>query len=198
MTSQDPRQGRDEEPDFDRRWQELAGELGQALPPDLQNWAQGGAGPPGPDSAGGAPRQPGGPGPQGRADGAAGPGRGGRGHVVWGADPEALGQGQGAASPPPPGPRDWAPPEADEHFEPPEPPPVFTGHPLVALGWIAFLGGLAAVFAWAILGAVRMPTSWARLGLLAMVAGAAVLISRLPRRGGPEAPDQADEDLYDP
>jgi hypothetical protein len=149
---------------FDQRWEELSQELGDSLPQDLQDWAKA-SGPP-------APRN--------------------RGHVVWGADPAALeSDGAGVSPPPPPGPRDWAPPDEDDHFEPPDPPPILAGDPVVVVAWVALLGGILTVLAWAVLGG-RIPVSWARAGLVVLLVGAGVLISRLPRRRPP------DEDLYGP
>jgi hypothetical protein len=116
---------------------------------------------------------------------------GGR-RVVWGADPAEL----RAAAAEPPGPRDWSPPEEDDHFIPPDPPPLLGGNPIVAVGWIALLGGIAAVLAWAILGPRIVPVLWARGGLVLFLVGAGLLISRLPRRRSPEGDDPywTDED----
>jgi hypothetical protein len=142
------------EPDFDRRWAELADQLDESLPSDLKDWAT--------DSSR---------------------------RVVWGPDPAAF----GAAADPsadavpsapehvtPPGPRDWAPPEEDEHFIPPDPPPILAGQPVVVIAWVALLGGVLTLLARAILGAA-VPILWARIGLAAVVIGAALLIARLPR-----------------
>jgi hypothetical protein len=104
----------------------------------------------------------------------------GGGRVVWGADPAAL-EATGS------GPRDWSPPEEDEHFEPPDPPPVLGGNPVVVLAWTLLLAGLVAMFAWAAFQS-HVPVLAARGGLVATVVGAGVLISRLPsgrRQDGP-------------
>ncbi|MDR0593762.1 MAG: hypothetical protein LBG60_11005 [Bifidobacteriaceae bacterium] len=173
--SGDRREGDNPAPDFDARWRELAAELDQALPPDLQDWA-----------AGSGARQ-------GRAD---------SGHVVWAGDPDAdepdwsgdladLEAVEGSLDPPAGsvhGPRDWSPPEADEHFEPPDPPPVLGGDPVVVLGWIGLAGGLAVVFAWAMFGAL-VPAWLARGGLLAIAAGTAALIWKMPHRRDPDDTD---------
>ncbi|MDR1392478.1 MAG: hypothetical protein LBJ62_00685 [Bifidobacteriaceae bacterium] len=184
------------EPDFDRRWQDLAQQISQELPPDLQHWVS--AGPSG------------------------GPLGGDRGHVVWGTDPDGWppaedslddaapqvgGSGRSGPEQPEPdwsaepgsdippgqfippsaasGPRDWIPPEEDDHFEPPEAPPVLAGNPVVIASWVGLLGGIALVFGWVMFGG-RMPVVWAHLGLVFIVGGAAALISRLPRGRPPD------------
>jgi hypothetical protein len=86
------------------------------------------------------------------------------------------------------GPRDWSPPEADEHFEPPDPPPALGGDPVIVLGWIGLIGGLLLVFAWAGLGSA-MPIWLARGGLVAIVAGAAGLIWKMPHQRDPDDDD---------
>jgi hypothetical protein len=189
----------DSAPDFDARWQELAAELGQSLPPDLQDWVTGGTadGPAGSsdDQSAATPRRQ--PGARSNPDTATG------GHVVWAAEPPDAdspdGSERSAVRDPEVfeglldsaddtvvyGPRDWSPPEAEDHFEPPEPPPVLGGDPLVTLGWIALIAGLAVVFAWAMFRTLA-PSWLARAGLLAIVAGAAALIWKMPHRRDPE------------
>ncbi|MDR1189185.1 MAG: hypothetical protein LBK95_17340 [Bifidobacteriaceae bacterium] len=187
----------DSAPDFDARWQELAAELGQSLPADLQEWAAGQS----PDD-----RRPSAQSPANRSSA-------GSNHVVWSGGPDGngltdhddqtddsdwsadlheLGQLErsldSGADTPLYGPRDWSPAGADEHFEPPEPPPALGGDPMVVLGWIGLIGGLVVVFAWAMAGAL-VPVWLARGGLVAIVAGTAALIWKMPHRRDPEDRD---------
>ncbi|MDR1799719.1 MAG: hypothetical protein LBR19_07565 [Bifidobacteriaceae bacterium] len=149
---------------FAERWEELAAELEGELPQDLLAW---------PDQAAGFGSQV-----VWEADGDDAPGEAADG--LDGLDDRA-----GLAQPAAPagaGPRDWvAPPEEEGHFEPPEPPPVFSGNPLVILAWVLVVGGLGCLFVWA----ARFETMdpWvSRVGLVALVAGLALLIWRLPKR----------------
>ncbi|MDR2564772.1 MAG: hypothetical protein LBC97_01685 [Bifidobacteriaceae bacterium] len=180
----------DQAPDFDARWRELAEELAPSLPPDLHEWASGQ--------------------PHGNTQG----GKGGQGgHVVWAPqagedadldDPDGSGAPDWSgdladlekvedsldsdADTPVYGPRDWSPAEVEEHFEPPDPPPALAGDPLLVLAWIGLVGGLAAVFAWAIVGS-WIPEWLPRAGLLGIVAGAATLIWKMPHTRDPEDDD---------
>ncbi|MDR1152985.1 MAG: hypothetical protein LBK72_11060 [Bifidobacteriaceae bacterium] len=90
-----------------------------------------------------------------------------------------------ADSPPsptsPPGPRDWATVETEEHFEPPVPPPVTAGEPLLVVAWVATFVALVGL---AIVVVARVPTPWfvpRALGLLG-IAGIATLIWRMPHK----------------
>jgi len=87
------------------------------------------------------------------------------------------------------GPRDWvAPPEADEHFEPPEPPPVFAGDPGLILAWFGLIGGLVAVIVWAV--ARHSIDVWvARFGVIAAVLGLGLLLWRMPHSRDPDHSD---------
>jgi uncharacterized membrane protein len=68
------------------------------------------------------------------------------------------------------------------------------GNPIVIVGWIALLGGLLTLLARAIFGSA-VPVGWAQIGLVVFVAGAALLISRLPRRR--QLDDYLDDDPND-
>jgi hypothetical protein len=109
------------------------------------------------------------------------------GHAL-GADSGKAAYDPGAHDPGAYGPRDWSPPETEEHFEPPDPPPALGGDPLIVLGWIGLIGGLAIVFAWAIVGPL-VPVWLARAGLIGIVAGAAALNWKMPHRRDPEDRD---------
>ena len=86
------------------------------------------------------------------------------------------------------GPRDWAAPEVDEHFEPPEAPPVLAGDPSLTLAWIGLVGGLVAIIVWAV--ASSTIDVWvARFGLLGAVLGLGLLLWRMPHRRDPENTD---------
>jgi hypothetical protein len=47
------------------------------------------------------------------------------------------------------------------------------------MGWLGLLGGLAVIFVWAVLGSA-IPAWLSRAGLVAIVAGAAVLVWKMP------------------
>ncbi|MDR0432205.1 MAG: hypothetical protein LBH48_02680 [Bifidobacteriaceae bacterium] len=82
---------------------------------------------------------------------------------------------------PPPGPRDWAEVEDEGHFEPPEPPPVTAGEPLLVLAWAATFGGLLGLAAVVVF---HLDVPWfvpRALGLLG-AAGIATLIWRMPHK----------------
>ncbi|MDR1823811.1 MAG: hypothetical protein LBR27_00490 [Bifidobacteriaceae bacterium] len=153
--------GRNQDDGFAERWEELAAELEGELPHDLLEW---------PDQA-----------------------EGFGSHVVWEAadDREGAADDAPAGEAAPAGPRDWvAPPEDEGHFVPPEPPPVFSGQPLVIFAWILVGGGLAALFYWAARFEALSP--WiGRGGIIALVAGLALLVWRLPKSRTP-APGEDD------
>ncbi|MCL2802811.1 MAG: hypothetical protein FWD29_02470 [Micrococcales bacterium] len=104
--------------------------------------------------------------------------------------PEVLSDDE-AGFPPEPtlaGPRDWEAPEVEEHFEPPEAPPVLGGDPGLTLGWIALVGGVLTAVVWTIVRPALDPiVAW--MGLAAAVGGGAFLIWRMPHRRDPEDDD---------
>lgn len=214
MSGDQPRPGgRDEPtPDFDARWRELAEELDRSLPPDLRDWVDGR-----PQNArakdGQAahaaaqdPVQASDPDdtdqPDERTGGAGTPFAGGR--IVWaasvgGADGiewsesfEDLEDVEDSLTPEKDGrslgPRDWIPPAVEDHFEPPDAPPVLDGNPILVLSWIGLIGGLTLVFGWAMFGAA-FPAWLARAGLVAIVAGVAGLIWKMPHDRDPDQDD---------
>jgi hypothetical protein len=117
-------------------------------------------------------------------------------HVVHPAQPPELSPvvfPDDAAPPDPvdlalPGPRDWEAAELDEHFEPPDAPPVLAGDPSLILAWVGLVGGLVAIIVWAV--ASSTIDVWvARFGLLASVLGLGMLLWRMPHRRDPESTD---------
>ena len=76
-------------------------------------------------------------------------------------------------------PRGWVAPELDEHFEPPEPGPVFGGDPLLTMAWIAVVGPLVllvvSVVAWR-----DIPSIALRIAGVAFLVGLGVLFWRMP------------------
>lgn len=160
MTERSP----DNDDSFDARWNALAKELEESLPSDLAF-------------------------PGDRPSRSEPP----RGHVVHPAQPAELDDPDddelGAGPLAPAGPRDWeAGPQVEEHFEPPDPPPVLDGNPAVILGWVFALGGFLGMFAWA-----AMRDTWSvwlgRGALAALVAGIAILVWRMPHRRDPDDHD---------
>ncbi|MDR2372589.1 MAG: hypothetical protein LBD77_00500 [Bifidobacteriaceae bacterium] len=111
---------------------------------------------------------------------------------VWSTDLSGLEQVADAldspAEAPPLGPRSWSPPGLEDHFEPPDPPPVLGGDPIIVMGWIGLIGGLLIVFGWAMFGSL-IPAWLARSGLVAIMAGAAALIWKMPHHRDPEDTD---------
>ena len=86
------------------------------------------------------------------------------------------------------GPRDWEAPAESDRFEPPEAPPVMAGDPLLNLAWVALVGGLLALIAWAV--APGSLDVWVgRFGLLVALAGLGVLVWRMPHHRDPEDTD---------
>jgi len=86
------------------------------------------------------------------------------------------------------GPRDWEAPEESDRFEPPDPPPVLSGDPSLTLAWVALVGGLLAIIAWAV--APGSLDVWvARFGLVATLLGIGVLVWRMPHQRDPEDTD---------
>jgi hypothetical protein len=80
-------------------------------------------------------------------------------------------------------PRSWAPDpdveEAEDHFVPPEPEPVFGGDPLLTMAWCAVIGApvllLVVAIAWR-----DVPTWVLQAAGAAFVAGAGLLLWRMP------------------
>ncbi|WP_229758571.1 DUF805 domain-containing protein [Peterkaempfera bronchialis] len=100
----------------------------------------------------------------------------------------------GSGSPvsgPPPGPRDWDAPQDpdDDHFVPPEPPPLPRGDTTTTFAWIAVLGGPALLLFSAL--AWRDISGWpALLGVVAFIGGFVTLVARMRDR------DEDDEDPH--
>ncbi|MBB1255283.1 hypothetical protein [Streptomyces alkaliterrae] len=91
------------------------------------------------------------------------------------------------------GPRDWQPaepPEEDDHFVPPEPPPLPKLDTAAKFAWLAVLGGPALLFGSVLLG---LSMSWwvVTLGVGGFLGGFATLVARM--RDGRD-----DEDWEDP
>jgi hypothetical protein len=84
-------------------------------------------------------------------------------------------------APPPPGPRDWELAAAqDDHYEPPEPPPIPRGDLTSQLAWAGvLLGPVFLLFA----GLFWRDVSrlWLALATVAFIAGFVVLVMRLPQ-----------------
>ena len=76
-------------------------------------------------------------------------------------------------------PRGWVAPEVDEHFEPPDPDPVFGGDPLLTMAWIAVVGPLVllvvSVVAWR-----DIPSIALRIAGATFLVGLGVLFWRMP------------------
>jgi hypothetical protein len=76
-------------------------------------------------------------------------------------------------------PRGWVEVEVDEHFEPPDPGPVFGGDPLLTMAWIAVVGPLVllllAVLAWR-----DIPSIALQVAAVCFLIGVGVLVWRLP------------------
>ncbi|MDR1634740.1 MAG: hypothetical protein LBS27_07460 [Bifidobacteriaceae bacterium] len=183
----------DSRADFDARWQELAQELSPAIPPDLQDWASKRTDQ-APSSASHLVWSPDlADHDFEEADDLDEPDAGEYlDDADWSRDLSDLAQIEDSLSPGDAlatyGPRDWSPPEVEDHFEPPDPPPALAGDPFIVLGWIGLIGGIAAVFAWAIIGPL-VPNWLGRAGLVAIVAGAAALIWKMPHSRDPEDTD---------
>ncbi len=101
-----------------------------------------------------------------------------------GADPEPP-------EPPELGPRDWEAPEdeEDDHFVPPEPPPLPQSDMTTKLAWVAVLGGPLLLIGTVLL--QRDMTWWiATLGIGGFLGGFATLVARMR--------DGEDDDWVDP
>ncbi len=78
--------------------------------------------------------------------------------------------------------------DADEHFVPPDPGPVFGGDPLLTMAWLAAAG--MPLFLLVVLVAWRgAPTGLIQAAAVVFVLGVAVLVWRMPHRRDPEDDD---------
>jgi hypothetical protein len=82
--------------------------------------------------------------------------------------------------PAPAGPRDWELADTEEHFEPPEPPPLPHGDLTSRLAWAAVIAGPAFLL-YAGLFWREVSRLWLVLAALGFVAGFVVLVMRLPQ-----------------
>jgi len=91
-----------------------------------------------------------------------------------------------------PDPRSWSPDpevaEAEDHFTPPDPPPVLGGDPLLTMAWAAAVGVpvllLVAIVVWR-----DMPGIVLQAAAVAFLAGVGLLVWRMPHdRGGDDGP----------
>ena len=93
----------------------------------------------------------------------------------------------------PPGPRSWLPDpdvdEAENHFVPPDPEPVFNGSPLLTLAWIA-VAGLPVLAVVAALFWRGIPMVVLQTAAVLFLAGIGVLLWRMPHRRDPDDDDQ--------
>jgi hypothetical protein len=80
--------------------------------------------------------------------------------------------------------------EPDEHFQPPDPPPVPTASAVSRLAWAGVLGGPAFIVL-AALAQLQLHGWWALMPLLAFVAGFVTLVVRM--RDRPDEPDNPDD-----
>lgn len=95
------------------------------------------------------------------------------------------GEETGPAPAPASDPRAWAPDpaveEAEDHFVPPEPGPVFGGDPLLTMAWVVVLAAptlaVIALVAWR-----DIPTWLLQVAGVAFVAAVGVLVWRMPHR----------------
>lgn len=170
----------------DAQWSQIVAGWGDARQPGTGPDAAGpgpaGSGPAGPDAAGRGPDD---------ARPAAGPASpGGTGHP---ADPfVAIDAAPWVRRP---GPRDW--PTSDEvleledaetHFTPPEPPPLFGRDPLANLAWVALVASVV-VLVLALVVLRPVPSIVPQVCLAVFVAAVGVLVWRLPRsREDPDDP----------
>ncbi|MDR0944998.1 MAG: hypothetical protein LBM66_02385 [Bifidobacteriaceae bacterium] len=186
-------QSPDDAAEFDRRWQELAEQLEAEM------------GAAGPSITEGAGPRPSADGPSVSApppDGPLPPPWKGRLAPVQGPAPTPDHDGEGDTWDPtgwadvaggpasPPGPRDWeaAADPADEHFIPPEPPPVLDSEPLKVVAWAAIAAGLIGLALYFVL---HLDWNvWVPRGLaLLAAAGIGTLLWRMPRdRENPDDP----------
>jgi hypothetical protein len=189
--------------EFDRRWNELAGllesEMGagpeSSAAPDRPAGQGGGASTEdqdGSDAEGNEPQDLTGgdaaargplvtPGPDSCSDSV----RGALTDLASGRDPWAVSAGPDS---PLGGPRDWDPPEVEDHFSPPVAPPVTAGEPLLVIAWTATGLGLIGL---ALLVVLHPAVPWFLPRALALLAaaGIATLIWRMPhKRSDPDDP----------
>ncbi len=105
------------------------------------------------------------------------------------------GSGSGSAEPVAPKPVSaepvspaWHPSVLDEHFEPPDPPPLPRGDRISRAAWSGVLGGPALLLIAALLNGA-LPSWMVALALLCFVAGFVTLVARMPA----ERPDDGDD-----
>ena len=67
------------------------------------------------------------------------------------------------------------------HYEPPEPPPLLGGDPLLTLGWIAVLLAMLSLLA-TVFGPKPTPTLWLQVTGGVLLLGVTVLLWRMPHR----------------
>ncbi|MBW1599150.1 hypothetical protein [Streptomyces sp. JJ38] len=152
---------------------------GAASPGPASSGAPGAPGAPGATNSPGAPESPGSPASTGSSEDAPL-----RGFTVYSAGSmNTAGQG----------PRDWEaaePPEEDDHFVPPEPPPLPQADTVTKFAWLAVLGGPALLLA-AVL--FQWDLSWwmTFLGIGGFVGGFGTLVTRL-------RDEREDDDWDDP
>ena len=71
------------------------------------------------------------------------------------------------------------------HYEPPEPPPLLGGDPLLTLGWIAVLLAMLSLLA-TVFGPKPTPTLWLQVTGGVLLLGVTVLLWRMPHRRDPD------------
>ncbi|HMO09953.1 MAG TPA: hypothetical protein PKB06_00240 [Actinotalea sp.] len=164
-----------DDPDLTAQWDDIVARLGDLTVADV------------PDAEGGAPSAPAGPDD-------AGPASDGTGD-----EPDSAGATQPRrrrsdrpgsyvvrpATPPTSDPRSWAPDpdveEAEDHFEPPEPGPVFGGDPLLTMAWVVVVGAptlaVVALVAWQ-----DIPVWLLQAAGAAFLLAVGLLIWRMPHR----------------
>lgn len=135
-------------------------------------------------------RSSGAPDDGGTADGERAQPRAGEAGEQPSAPPRAAGEGRTGALPPtyslgPSGP--VTPPELDEHYEPPEPPPFPRGDAVSRFAWAGVIGGPLFLLIAAMLSA-ELPQVLLLVALGAFIGGFVTLVARMPG----EAPEDDD------
>lgn len=172
--SRDPLHGIDPALDYDAAFADLVKRFGEPPAPDPTGPDQGGPGLTGPDPSGPEPTGPHQSGPDPIGPDRTGPDETGRARP--GPEPSAAPEGASTATP---GDRAWYPPELDEHFEPPDPPPLPRGDLVSRLAWAGVLGGPAVLLAAAILQGT-LPSLLVTAALVAFITGFVTLVARMP------------------